>query len=116
MKASLIALAVLAAGASSVASAQVVKCTDRASNVTYSNVACEKQGLRSAGPVQHKLMSGNPTAADLVARETLPANSATGAVALAPRAPDTTATPSGAGSPSGLSGQFNTMNPTYGVR
>ncbi|MGE5639523.1 MAG: DUF4124 domain-containing protein [Clostridia bacterium] len=37
------------------ASAQTYKCKDGAGAVTYSNEACEKQGLKDAGKVRERL-------------------------------------------------------------
>jgi hypothetical protein len=81
-----LALAVFAAAASSVASAQVVKCTDNAANITYTNIPCERQGLREAGPVRERLTWSMPS------REMFVTAPVTGAVALAPR-PATTVVP-----------------------
>jgi hypothetical protein len=93
MKTVQFAVAVLAAAASSLASAQVVKCTDRAANITYTNIPCEKQGLREAGPVRERLTWATPVRNEVIVSET-----ATGAVALAPStriAPGTTYVPMG---------------------
>jgi hypothetical protein len=51
-KAACAALLVLAASA---AEAQTYKCNDKAGAVTYSSEACEKQGLKDAGPVRDRL-------------------------------------------------------------
>jgi len=52
-------LALLFALWSAAAAAQTVmyKCTDAQKRITYSNEACEKQGLKDAGPVADRVTS-----------------------------------------------------------
>jgi hypothetical protein len=40
-----------------VALAQTYKCVDAQKRITYSNTACEKQGLKDAGPVADRIMT-----------------------------------------------------------
>jgi hypothetical protein len=46
-------LALLAAQAQ----AQTYKCVDAQKRITYSNTACDKQGLQDAGPVADRIMT-----------------------------------------------------------
>lgn len=49
----LLALTVLPA----VALAQTYKCVDEQRRITYSNLPCDKQGLKDAGPVADRVMT-----------------------------------------------------------
>jgi hypothetical protein len=49
-------LALLAALPAS-ALAQTYKCIDEQKRITYSNTACDKQGLKDAGPVTDRVMT-----------------------------------------------------------
>ena len=40
-----------------VALAQTYKCVDAQKRITYSNTACEKQGLKDAGPIADRIMT-----------------------------------------------------------
>ena len=39
------------------AQAQTYKCVDAQKKITYSNTACDKQGLKDAGPVADRVMT-----------------------------------------------------------
>jgi hypothetical protein len=47
-------LVLLAFNLSDAIAEETYKCRDRAGRITYSNSACEKQGLKSAGPVRDR--------------------------------------------------------------
>ena len=70
--------------------AQTYKCVDQHQNVTYSNIACEKQGLSSAGVVADRtstLPTAPVRAPRPAAEKAAPATEAKALPASAPRGP-----------------------------
>jgi hypothetical protein len=52
-----ILLLALLAALPATALAQTYKCVDADKRITYSNTACDKQGLKDAGPVADRVMT-----------------------------------------------------------
>ena len=75
----------LALGSASAAAQTMYKCTDAQGRVTYSNEACDKQGLKDAGTVANRITTMPLGPAPSAAK---PAASATAGKAPAARALD----------------------------